>query len=140
MAVVSRPVILNAFLFAATAVLQYMENHAFHFIGKWFYGSHERRGEVDPAHPNHLESGKRPFHTIIPAMVFKDNKLFMSFGVMGGGIQGHVQVLVNIIDLGMVLQQALDAPHFRYMSGKDVLLEDEIPATAIRQLMALGHR
>jgi len=66
---------------------------------------------LDPAHPNHLEPGKRPFHTIIPAMVFKDNKLFMSFGVMGGGIQpqGHVQVLVNIIDLGMGLQQAIDA-------------------------------
>jgi gamma-glutamyltranspeptidase/glutathione hydrolase len=69
---------------------------------------------LDPTHPNHLEPGKRPFHTIIPAMVFKDNKLFMSFGVMGGGIQpqGHVQVLVNIIDLGMGLQQAIDAPRF----------------------------
>jgi gamma-glutamyltranspeptidase/glutathione hydrolase len=97
---------------------------------------------LDQAHPNHLEPGKRPFHTIIPAMVFKDNKLFMSFGVMGGGIQpqGHVQVLVNIIDLGMGLQQAVDAPRFRYMSGRDVLLEDEIPATVIRRLMALGHR
>ena len=97
---------------------------------------------LDRAHPNHLEPGKRPFHTIIPAMVFKDNQLFMSFGVMGGGIQpqGHVQVLVNIIDLGMGLQQAIDAPRYRYMSGRDVLLEDEIPATVIRQLMALGHR
>jgi gamma-glutamyltranspeptidase / glutathione hydrolase len=66
----------------------------------------------------------------------------MSFGVMGGGIQpqGHVQVLVNIIDLGMGLQQAIDAPRFRYMSGRDVLLEDEIPATAINRLTALGHR
>ena len=97
---------------------------------------------LDRSHPNHLEPGKRPFHTIIPAMVFKDNKLFMSFGVMGGGIQpqGHVQVLVNIIDLGMDLQQAIEAPRYRYMSGRDVLLEDEIPATVIRQLMALGHR
>ncbi|HZI47061.1 MAG TPA: gamma-glutamyltransferase [Pyrinomonadaceae bacterium] len=95
---------------------------------------------LDPAHPNHLEPGKRPFHTIIPAMVFKDNKLFMSFGVMGGGIQpqGHVQVLVNIIDLGMGLQQAIEAPRFRFMNGRDVLLEDEIPV--IDQLLALGHR
>ena len=97
---------------------------------------------LDRSHPNHLEPGKRPFHTIIPAMVFKDDKLFMSFGVMGGGIQpqGHVQVLVNIIDLGMGLQQALDAPRYRYMSGKDVLLEDEIGARVIARLLALGHR
>jgi gamma-glutamyltranspeptidase/glutathione hydrolase len=96
---------------------------------------------LDRAHPNHLEPGKRPFHTIIPAMVFKDNKLFMSFGVMGGGIQpqGHVQVLVNLLDLGMGLQQAIDAPRYRYMSGKDVLLEDEIGATVIDRLKALGH-
>jgi gamma-glutamyltranspeptidase/glutathione hydrolase len=96
---------------------------------------------LDRAHPNHLEPGKRPFHTIIPAMVFKDNKLFMSFGVMGGGIQpqGHVQLLVNLIDLGMGLQQAIDAPRYRYMRAKDILLEDEIPATVIARLMALGH-
>src|SRR5690349_6411461 len=97
---------------------------------------------LDPSHPNHLEPGKRPFHTIIAAMVFKDDKLYMSFGVMGGGIQpqGHVQVLVNIIDLGMGLQQAIDAPRYRYMSGKDVLLEEELGATVISQLMSLGHR
>lgn len=97
---------------------------------------------LDRAHANHLEPGKRPFHTIIPAMVFKDGKLFMSFGVMGGGIQpqGHVQVLVNIIDLGMGLQQAIDAPRYRFMNGKDVLLEDEIGPTIISRLMALGHR
>ena len=97
---------------------------------------------LNPSHPNHLEPGKRPFHTIIPAMVFKDNKLFMSFGVMGGGIQpqGHVQVLVNLIDLGMGLQQAMDAPRYRFMSGREVLLEDEIPATVIERLIAMGHR
>jgi gamma-glutamyltranspeptidase/glutathione hydrolase len=74
-------------------------------------------------------------------MVFKDNKLFMSFGVMGGGIQpqGHVQVLVNIIDLGMGLQQAIDAPRYRYMSEREVLM-DELPATVISRLMAMGHR
>src|SRR6185369_3900202 len=86
---------------------------------------------LDRAHANHLEPGKRPFHTIIPAMVFKDNELFMSFGVMGGGIQpqGHVQVLVNLIDLGMGLQQAIDAPRYRFMNGRDVLLEDELGTT-----------
>jgi gamma-glutamyltranspeptidase / glutathione hydrolase len=97
---------------------------------------------LDRAHPNHLEPGKRPFHTIIPAMVFKDNELFMSFGVMGGGIQpqGHVQVLVNIIDRGMGLQEAIDAPRYRYLSGNDVLFEDELGATVIARLLALGHR
>ena len=96
---------------------------------------------LDPNHPNRLEPGKRPFHTIIPAMVFKDDKLFMSFGVMGGAIQpqGHVQVLVNIIDLGMGLQQAIDAPRFRYTSGRSVLLEDEIPKTVIDRLIEMGH-
>jgi len=75
-------------------------------------------------------------------MVFKDNELFMSFGVMGGGIQpqGHVQVLVNLIDLGMGLQQAIDAPRYRFMNGRDVLLEDELGTTVISRLLALGHR
>src|SRR5690348_5089470 len=74
-------------------------------------------------------------------MVFKDDKLYMSFGVMGGGIQpqGHVQVLVNIIDLGMGLQQAIEAPRVRYMSERDVLLEDDIPKAVIDRLVALGH-
>jgi len=96
---------------------------------------------LDPNHPNRIEPGKRPLHTIIPAMVFKDNKLFMSFGVMGGAIQpqGHVQVLVNLIDLGMGLQQAIDSPRYRYVNGRSVLLEDEIPANVIDRLMAMGH-
>jgi gamma-glutamyltranspeptidase/glutathione hydrolase len=74
-------------------------------------------------------------------MVFKDNQLFMSFGVMGGGIQpqGHVQVLVNLIDLGMGLQQAIEAPRYRFMKGREVLLEDEISPTVINQLIAMGH-
>ena len=96
---------------------------------------------LDPNHPNRIEPGKRPLHTIIPAMVFKDNKLFMSFGVMGGAIQpqGHVQVLVNLIDLGMGLQQAIDSPRYRYVNGRSVLLEDEIPANVIDRLIAMGH-
>ena len=96
---------------------------------------------LDPNHPNRLEPGKRPFHTIIPAMVFKDGKLFMSFGVMGGAMQpqGHVQVLSNLFDLGMGLQQAIDAPRFRYVGGNRVLIEDEMPESVIKQLIRKGH-
>ncbi len=96
---------------------------------------------LDPGHPNKLEPGKRPFHTLIPAMVFKDGKLLMSYGVMGGDIQaqGHVQVLVNLIDRGMNLQQAIDAPRVRYMSGRGVMLEDTLPRDVIDGLVARGH-
>ena len=81
---------------------------------------------LESAHPNQFAPGKRPFHTLIPAMVFKDGRLLMSYGVMGGDIQaqGHVQVLVNLVDRSLNLQQAIDAPRFRYISGKGVMLED----------------
>ena len=97
---------------------------------------------LDPNHPNRLEPGKRPFHTIIPAMVFKDGKLFMSFGVMGGHIQpqGHIQVLTNFIDLGMNLQQAIEAPRFRFVSGKQVLMEDAMTIDVISRLIERGHQ
>ena len=97
---------------------------------------------LDPNHVNRLEPGKRPFHTIIPSMVFKDGKLLMSFGVMGGAIQpqGHVQVLTNLIDMEMNLQQAIEAPRFRYLSGKRVLLEEGITGPVINSLIARGHQ
>ncbi len=97
---------------------------------------------LDPRHANHIEPGKRPFHTIIPAMVLKDGKLFISFGVMGGAIQpqGHIQVLTNLIDLGMGLQQALEAPRFRYTGGNKVLLEDAMTEAVIERLVARGHQ
>ncbi|HEY6327783.1 MAG TPA: gamma-glutamyltransferase [Blastocatellia bacterium] len=96
---------------------------------------------LDPHHPNHLEPGKRPFHTIIPAMVFKDGKPLMGFGVMGGDIQpqGHVQVLCNLIDLGMNLQQAISAPRYRCLSGDKVLLEDDMTDAVIESLEKRGH-
>ena len=96
---------------------------------------------LDPKHPNAIAPGKRPFHTIIPAMVFKDNQLFMSFGVMGGAIQpqGHVQVLVNLIDLKMGLQEAIDAPRYRITNGRNVLMEDELGSSVIDQLLDMGH-
>jgi gamma-glutamyltranspeptidase/glutathione hydrolase len=92
-------------------------------------------------HPNRLEPGKRPFHTIIPAMVLKDGRLLMSFGVMGGDIQaqGHAQVLVNLIDRGMNLQQAIDAPRIRYIAGRGVMLEDGLTPPVIDALVKRGH-
>jgi gamma-glutamyltranspeptidase/glutathione hydrolase len=96
---------------------------------------------LDPNHPNKLEPGKRPFHTLIPAMVFKDEKLLMSYGVMGGDIQaqGHAQVLVNLVDRGMNLQQAIDAPRVRYVSGRGVMMEETLGAAVIDALVQRGH-
>ena len=96
---------------------------------------------LDPGHPNRLEPGKRPFHTIIPAMVFKDGNFVMSYGVMGGDIQpqGHAQVLVNLIDRGLNLQQAIDAPRVRYISGRGVMMEDGLTQAVIEALIRRGH-
>src|SRR5262249_58709934 len=91
--------------------------------------------------PNQLEGSKRPFHTIIPAMVFKDGKPWLSFGVMGGDMQaqGHVQVLLNIIDFGMDVQRAGEQPRFRHFDS-GLALESEIGAEARNGLEAKGHQ
>ena len=82
------------------------------------------RGEMfslDPNHRNSLEGGKRPFHTIIPAFITKDDKPFISFGLMGGGMQpqGHAQIVVNLIDFKMNLQEAGDAPRIRHFGSSE---------------------
>ena len=68
-------------------------------------------------------------------MVFKDGKLLMSYGVMGGDIQaqGHAQVLINLIDRGLNLQQAIDAPRVRYISGRGVMMEDGLTRSGDRR-------
>ncbi len=81
------------------------------------------RGELyslDPGHPNVYAPGKRPFQTIIPAFMKKDGKPFMSFGLMGGAMQpqGHVQVMINIVDYGMNLQEAGDAARLNHDGGR----------------------
>lgn len=117
------------------------------------------RGELfslDRAHKNSLEPHKRPFHTIIPAFITKDGKPYVSFGLMGGGMQpqGHAQVVVNLVDFGMNLQEAGDAPRMQHFGGSDptdpadaqmtsrgrLALETGIDYEVIRALMAKGHQ
>lgn len=113
------------------------------------------RGELfslDPEHPNVYAPGKRPLHTIIPAFVTRDGEPLMSFGVMGADMQpqGHVQVLVNLIDFGMNIQEAGDAPRARHEGSSDtggyrmqdggiVLLESAYDAEVVEDLERRGH-
>jgi gamma-glutamyltranspeptidase/glutathione hydrolase len=95
---------------------------------------------LQPGHPNVLAPRKRPFHTLVPAMVMKDNRPWLSFGVMGGDMQpqGHVQVLLNLIDFGMNVQEAGEAARFRH-SAAGLALESAISAEARAGLQARGH-
>jgi len=95
---------------------------------------------MTPGHPNQLTPGKRPFHTLIPAMVMKDGVPWVSFGVMGGDMQaqGHAQVLANLIDFGMNIQEAGEAPRFRD-SNNGLALESPFSAEARAGLAARGH-
>ncbi len=108
--------------------------------------------DLVPGSPNELAGGKRPYHTIIPALTTRDGKLHASFGVMGGTMQpqGHFQMLVNMLDLGMLPQQALDAPRWQ-LSGPDfglgvedkgglVLVEDSFSPALLAELARRGHR
>ena len=96
---------------------------------------------LTPNHPNVLAPGKRPFHTLVPAMVLKDGRPWLSFGVMGGDMQpqGHVQVLLNLIDFGMNIQEAGEAPRFRH-SATGLALESAITPEARFGLDGRGHR
>ncbi len=104
-------------------------------------------------HPNRLEPGKRPFHTIIPAFITKDGQPLTAFAVMGADMQpqGHVQIVVNTVDVGLDLQEAGDAPRFHHggsseptgtvMSDGGVLhLEAGVPLEIRRELTRRGHR
>jgi gamma-glutamyltranspeptidase/glutathione hydrolase len=108
---------------------------------------------LDEKHANRLEPGKRPFHTIIPAMATKNGKPWFTFGVMGGDMQpqGHVQVLVNLIDFGMNVQEAGEAPRIEHIGsatptglpakakGGTVRAEAGIPDAVVKELATRGH-
>ena len=113
------------------------------------------RGEMfsmDPNHKNSLIGGKRPFHTIIPAFITKDNEPYISFGLMGGAMQpqGHAQIVINLIDFDMNLQEAGDAPRIRHMGSSEptgevmkdggyLTLESGFSTDIRNQLTELGH-
>ena len=114
------------------------------------------RGELfslEEGHFNVYEPSKRPFHTIIPAFITKDDKPYVSFGLMGGAMQpqGHAQIVINLIDFDMNLQEAGDAPRIRHVSnqqptggnmydGGELSLESGFDYKGIRQLMEYGHK
>lgn len=114
------------------------------------------RGELfslDADHANCYAPGKRPFHTIIPAFITKDGAPWISFGLMGGAMQpqGHTQIVVNLIDFGMNLQEAGDAPRMRHSGssqptgeqmrdGGIVNLESGFSNESIKSLVRKGHK
>jgi gamma-glutamyltranspeptidase/glutathione hydrolase len=99
--------------------------------------------EMDPQHPNALAPRKRPFHTIIPAFMEKEN-VHIGFGIMGGlnQAQAHAQFVSNVADHGMNIQSALEAPRFtrKTFGGCDVLIENRIPPAIRDALTAQGHK
>jgi gamma-glutamyltranspeptidase/glutathione hydrolase len=100
---------------------------------------------LTPGLPNTVAPGKRPFHTLIPGFVTQTvngrEQAYMSFGLMGGGVQaqGHVQFLLNYFVFGMDLQAAIDAPRFRHYDGLRVALETPVTDSVRDALKAMGH-
>ena len=97
---------------------------------------------LNPDHPNRIAGRKRPYHTIIPGMAFKDGKPWLSFGVMGGAMQpqGHVQVLLNMIEFGMNVQDAGELARFRHTEGLEVALESGVSRETVDELTRMGHQ
>jgi gamma-glutamyltranspeptidase/glutathione hydrolase len=99
---------------------------------------------LEPGHPNQVGPRKRPYHTIIPAFLSREGIPLGPFGVMGGAMQpqGHVQVVVNLVDYGLNPQAALDAPRWRVLLDQgipQVALESTVPPQVVRELSARGH-
>lgn len=95
---------------------------------------------TEAGHPNVFGPNKRPLHTIIPALAMREGRCDMSFGVMGAHYQpmGHVQIVLNMLDYGMDVQQAIDAPRF-FFEGEQTVVERGTPAATVEGLRARGH-
>ena len=95
---------------------------------------------VEPGHPNTIAPGKRPMHTIIPALTMRNGRCEMPFGVMGADYQpmGHAHFITNMVDYGMDVQAAIDHPRMFY-EGETTLVERGIPASTVAGLQARGH-
>jgi gamma-glutamyltranspeptidase / glutathione hydrolase len=95
---------------------------------------------LQAGHPNRLEGGKRPFHTILPAMILRDSEPWACFGVVGGLMQGqgHLQVVCNLVDFAMNPQAALDAPRFRVLPDGATSLEEGISRIVATELAEKG--
>ena len=96
---------------------------------------------TDPRHPNCIAPRKRPLHTLVPAIVLKEGKPHMAFGVMGAHFQpmGHVYVMSNMFDYGMDPQHALDSPRV-FFEGDTLHAEDGVPEEVVASLKRMGHR
>jgi gamma-glutamyltranspeptidase / glutathione hydrolase len=96
---------------------------------------------INPKSPNVVAPFKKPFHTIIPGFLTKDSKGIGPFGVMGGFMQpqGHLQVVMNMIDFHLNPQSALDAPRFQWVRDKIVLVEPDVPKSIVKGLISRGH-
>jgi gamma-glutamyltranspeptidase/glutathione hydrolase len=102
------------------------------------------RGEsflLDPAHPNCIAPGKRPMHTLAPALAMRDGEAVMAFGVMGAHFQpmGHAYIISNLVDYGMDHQEAVDCPR-AFFEGSETVVEEAVPGATLSGLKKLGHR
>jgi gamma-glutamyltranspeptidase/glutathione hydrolase len=96
---------------------------------------------LDPGHPNRIEPGKRPYHTIIPGFLTQGGEAIGPFGVMGGFMQpqGHLQMVVNTVDYALNPQASLDAPRWQWTNGRQVEVESDTDPRVIEGLRASGH-
>ena len=96
---------------------------------------------LSPGHPNRVAGGKRPFHTIIPGFLTQEGEALASFGVMGGPMQaqGHVQMVVRLLDYRQDPQAAADAPRWQVLQGADVAIEEGYDPGVLSELESRGH-